>query len=304
MNELSKALAAKQKLPSETQCPCCLELGKLVVAAAYTEYICDGCRHTWFVSPHAAVDQKNYENSEKYDEYYVGKPPFLWYHKKSLEYLLRNAPEARILDFGCFDGFFTKRLVSSGLNAFGCDWNRRAIEYGRVEFGLDERLKRDPEGLYDVIVALEVIEHFEDPNVFFDIVLPHLSRSGTIVLSCPNKDSVYRPKTDAPPHHFSRFSNESLATLSERRGFVIEIHNNEMSSFQLMRNILGDVIRSDVPLLGKNSEPSDKANTRRLKYAANQVSGLASLALKLIDIPLHAFGFSYLSQFIVIRKKQ
>lgn len=207
-----------------------------------------------------------------------------------------------MLDFGCFDGFFTAKLVEAGFDAFGSDWNRKAIAHGREALGLGERLSRAPKGLYDAIVALEVIEHFTDPNDFIDAVRPYLKPGGALVLSCPNRRSVYRPKTDAPPHHFSRFSQKSVATLLTRRGFDVEVQEREMSSFQLLRNFIGDSLRRDAPLLNKSSEPKmTSENIHTLKLAANKMAGVMSLVLLPVDQIAHAIGLSYFSQFVVAR---
>lgn len=285
------------------KCPCCHAPVGSFANNSTDGYICDACDHEWYDSLSYQISQIDYENSEKYENYYVGSPPFLWYHRKALEYLRKNFSDGRVLDFGCFDGFFAAKLVSIKLDAYGCDWNRKAIEFGREAYDLGPRLSRDPEGEYAAIVALEVIEHFPDPNVFLDSVLPHLAPDGALVLSCPNKNSIYRPKTDAPPHHFSRFSQRSLATLLVRHGLKIEIHEREMSSFQLLRNFLGDSLRRDAPLLNEDSDLKLAATgIHRVKRFANAIASSASFILWPIDAMAHAFGLSYITQFVVARR--
>lgn len=249
------------------------------------------------------MSQDTYENSEKYETYYVGNPPFQWYHRKALQYLQRTACGKRVLDFGCFDGFFTAKLVEAGFDAHGSDWNRKAIAHGRKVHGLGDRLFRDPHGQYDAIIALEVIEHFTDPNDFLYVVLHHLAPDGALIISCPNKNSLYRPKTDAPPHHFSRFSQKSLVSLLDRHGLQVEIHEREMSTFQLLRNFIGDSMRRDAPLLNEDSEPKiTSAHIHSLKLVANRIANTASLVLRPVDSLAHALGLSYLSQFVVAKR--
>lgn len=285
----------------ECLCPCCGTPPNLVDNAGYAEFACTNCDHVWFESDTKRMSHDIYENSVKYQEYYVGKPPHLWHHRKALDYILRHKPDARLLDFGCFDGFFVKRMLDAGIDAYGCDWNRTATEYGAAEFQLGDRLSRDPDGLFDAIVALEVIEHFENPQDFIDIVRPHLASEALLILSCPNKNALYRPRTDAPPHHFSRFSKSSLRHLLERNHARILCHEHEMSSFQLLRNALGDTIRQNVPLLGEEgAEAGDAHGLRNLKQLANALSGAASLVSRPIDIVMHGLGFAYISQFVVM----
>jgi len=271
----------------------------------YLEYYCDNCDHVWFRSCDDLISQDVYENSSKYHGYYVGKPPYLWYHKKAIKYLLCYHTNSRILDFGCFDGFFTKRLLDEGLDAFGCDWNRKALDRGGMKFKISDRLSSNPEGTYDVIVALEVIEHFEDPNEFLDIVLSCMgpAQKGVLILSCPNKNSLYIPKTDAPPHHFSRFSKSSLSMLLKRRGFTILEYDYEMSSFQLIRNLLGDFLRKDINAFDDDlNRGIDEGAGRIIKLFANKISGVSNMVIKPLDSVLYGMRFAYLSQFIVAKK--
>jgi len=296
----------EQSSLTKSVCPCCKCMTRAInYNGQYLEYYCDNCDHVWFRSCDDLISQDVYENSSKYHGYYVGKPPYLWYHKKAIKYLLCYHTNSRILDFGCFDGFFTKRLLDEGLDAFGCDWNRKALDRGRRKFDLYDRLTSNPEGTCDVIVALEVIEHFEDPNDFLDIVLNYFgpSQKGTLILSCPNKNSLYRPKTDAPPHHFSRFSKSSLSMLLKRRGFTISEYDYEMSSFQLMRNLLGDFLRNDVSDFDNHSDGGmEEKVSSILKLFANSISRISSIAFLPIDSVLYSMRFAYFSQFIVVKR--
>lgn len=290
----------KSKTDIDHLCPCCRGVRRQVDISDFTEFACANCDHVWFEAEAGQASQDAYEGSAKYQEYYVGKPPHLWYHRRALDYVIQHKPSGRTLDFGCFDGFFVKRMRDAGIDAYGCDWNRTAIAYGSTAFQLGNRLSRDPGGQYDVIVALEVIEHFQNPQDFIDIVRQHLAPRGLLILSCPNKNALYRPRTDAPPHHFSRFSKSSLQHLLERNRVRIECHEHEMSSFQLFRNTLGDTLRQKAPLLGqKGATAGDASGFRQLKQLANSLSGVAGVMSRPVDIVMHGLGLSYISQFLV-----
>ena len=286
------------------RCACCENRNvKIQDNPNYTVINCLKCDYINYISKSSKVDSSAYAESEKYTNYYVGQPPQLWYHKKTLDYLSGKNELIRILDFGCFDGFFTKVLVDSGFDALGCDWNANAIESGIDRFKLKDRLSTTPKGKFDCIIALEVIEHFPNPNIFMDTMLPHLNTGGTIILSCPNKNAIYRPKTDHPPHHFSRFSMSALKVLLERYEFLIEQHEYEMSSFQLVRNFIGDQMRSR-PMLLQNNDSDDLKDDGlvRLKSLANKMAAPIGLCTLPFDRFFHKFGFAYLSQFLVAKK--
>lgn len=264
---------------------------------------CIHCDYINFPAEHYNLTVEQYENSEKYNEYYIDTPPFLWYHRKAINHLKQNLAAARILDFGCYDGFFTRKLVDSGFDAYGSDWNKRSMNRGIDQYRLQGRLSSNPIGKFDCIVALEVIEHFPDPNEFMRIINTHLDEEGYLILSCPNKNAIYRPNTDSPPHHFSRFSVTALNILLNRYGFEVIKSELEMSSFQLMRNYIGDRIRSKPMLL--EADGTDGINSPYIKFLkkiANRISKPLELCFKPLDMILRYHRIYYISQFIVAKK--
>ncbi len=68
-----------------------------------------------------------------------------------------------------------------------------------------------PNGAFDVVVALEVIEHLLDPDAFLDEITRVLAPGGAVVLSTPRLDSllvvaslllgVQPPGVECSPHH-------------------------------------------------------------------------------------------------------
>lgn len=284
-------------------CPCCDQQMAYIGSGTYSEHFCKACDFTYFATD-ASVSADLYEGSEKYQDYYTGTPPSLWYHKQTLRILNSMKEPKQILDFGCYDGFFVRSMRNMGLNAYGCDWNPSAIRRGQEIFDLEDRLSVNPDRVYNIILALEVIEHFSDPREFFDVIAPHLAPDGMIILSCPNKNALYRPGTDYPPHHFSRFSPNSLRTLVERHAFTTIEQWEEMSTFQLLRNYIGDRIRKQHTFQDAESgtTPSQSKQYQILRRAANAGSGIARAGLLPVDALLHAAGKRYLAQMIWARR--
>lgn len=112
--------------------------------------------------------------------------------------VLRRSP-SRILDFGCGDGRLACSLgLSSNAHVVGVDSSNRAIAFARafsLAHGIAERVTfhagdidefkaRDP---FDVIVAMEVLEHIPDDVI--PTVLAALSRvlsdEGVVIVSVP-----------------------------------------------------------------------------------------------------------------------
>lgn len=245
-----------------------------------------------------------YENSSKYENFYIGKPPFLWYHKQALAWASTIKKGSKILDFGCFDGFFTSRLIQSGHDAFGCDWNKRAVERGQEQYDLQGRLNITPAGGFDAVIALEVIEHFTDPNDFLQAINEVLVPEGFLFISCPNSSSIYRPKTDYPPHHFSRFSENSLKMLLEKHNYEIIDYSYETSIFQLARNFLGDLGRRDSGLAEATSIPQNQRLRQTMQSIANAIAVPISRLLRPLDFVLNRLGVAYLSHIVVARRRR
>jgi len=111
-------------------------------------------------------------------------------------------PGARVLDVGCSDGRGSE-VLSRG-PAYGVDIYRptlaRAADDGRRRpvTQADVRALPYATGAFDVVVSLDVVEHFEKPDALR--VLAEMERvcSGTVVVVTPN-GFVPQPGTDDEP---------------------------------------------------------------------------------------------------------
>lgn len=87
------------------------------------------------------------------------------------------------------------------------------------------------EGPFDVVTALQVLEHVEDPVSFLEHIRRHLKKSGTLYLELPNLDDVllteYRIQEYGDFYfrepHLSYFTRDSLRRTLKKAGFEGEI---------------------------------------------------------------------------------
>ncbi len=98
-----------------------------------------------------------------------------------------------ILDFGCGQGAFSQRLVDAGMVVDACDINTEQIK-ARVnkKITLDLNSTEITDSItekYDVVIALEIIEHLENPWKYLRDCISLLKSGGIIVLSTPNISS-------------------------------------------------------------------------------------------------------------------
>ncbi|HEX4337598.1 MAG TPA: class I SAM-dependent methyltransferase [Polyangiaceae bacterium] len=161
----------------------------------------------------------------------------VWEGKKVGVYrdALGSGPK-RILDVGCGDGRFLEVLRDFGSKEWelvGVDFDPAAVERCRAR-GFTAHAKRveDMEGengTFDAVVMLQLIEHVEDPVVIARRVFSLLRPGGVFVVETPNLAGwdyhLFRKRWWGHyhfPRHWNLFSKESLETMLERAGFVID----------------------------------------------------------------------------------
>lgn len=102
-----------------------------------------------------------------------------------------------LLDIGCGGGLVCEALSRLGGNVSGIDADENAINVASehaVQSGLDinyeatssEKLL-DKEKRYDVVLALEIIEHVSDPDLFVKSVLELCKPDGLVIFSTLNR---------------------------------------------------------------------------------------------------------------------
>jgi 2-polyprenyl-3-methyl-5-hydroxy-6-metoxy-1,4-benzoquinol methylase len=98
--------------------------------------------------------------------------------------------DMHILDFGCGQGAFSQRLVDAGMKVDACDIDTdqiKATVNKKITLDLNKRdLKNSITDKYDLIVALEIIEHLQNPWKYIADCLELLNEGGIIVFSTPN----------------------------------------------------------------------------------------------------------------------
>ena len=97
------------------------------------------------------------------------------------------------LDVGCGAGLLTEPLVRLGARVTGIDASPEVIEVARLHgagagLEIDYRSGDIQElgGLFDLITAMEVIEHVADPGAFLTALAQRLAPNGLLILSTPN----------------------------------------------------------------------------------------------------------------------
>ena len=129
-----------------------------------------------------------------------------------------------VLDVGCGEGRLLNNLPDSIPNKVGVDTSKRAITFAQAfassaHFQAIDAAKLDEQ--YDVVVAMEVLEHIPDEEVsgFLQVLATRTRNGGTVIISVP---SVVQPLQEKHYRHY----NASLFTQQlESSGASLQISN-------------------------------------------------------------------------------
>lgn len=105
------------------------------------------------------------------------------------------AADARILDVGCGTGAWLERLRAlgfsrlEGLDADAGGFNAQGALFHQHDLDR-EADDLSPLGAFDLISAIEVVEHLENPGNFLLLAERHLGPGGTILMTTPNVHSL------------------------------------------------------------------------------------------------------------------
>lgn len=149
-------------------------------------------------------------------------------------YLYLNIKDgAKILDIGCGNGSFINRLLKKGWDAYGIDFDEKAVTFCKqkglkVNHG-DLLSQKYPDSTFDVVTLNHVIEHLFNPNEIIEECNRILKPKGKLVIATPNNKSwlflnVFKKDwfpLDAP-RHITLFNRNSLMALFKDKGFSIE----------------------------------------------------------------------------------
>jgi SAM-dependent methyltransferase len=134
---------------------------------------------------------------------------------------------ARMLEIGSGLGYLTHALNKAGYECEGLEYSKSAVDFACDFFGEThtigsiEDFKGSHLGLYDVVIATEVIEHVIDPNAFVADILSTLKPGGSLILTTPIKDihpegTIW--ETEPAPVHLWWFTEKGIESVARKQG--------------------------------------------------------------------------------------
>ena len=136
---------------------------------------------------------------------------------------IRDLSARRILLYGTGNTKTLESLLTQGVDAYGCDYSQELIVDRKNKFGEERFFHPDemPKILFDAIVAVEVVEHFDSPFDQIGNLMRCLTRRGVLTGTTDFWD-----RSDIRNHiyiksdlHIAYWSNKSLTTAANIFGY-------------------------------------------------------------------------------------
>jgi 2-polyprenyl-3-methyl-5-hydroxy-6-metoxy-1,4-benzoquinol methylase len=221
----------KSKIQS---CPLCHNRTSICVEKFYNEnykqeYLICHCNRCGidFSTPFIAATSKHYQEVEWY-----GKR---WEFEKLFQVLPKSQQQRKVLEIGCGEGYFLDTAIKNDCLVTGLDFNKTAIEIAKKRLGTHSIYALELEDYisnkldqkkFDMIAFFHVLEHLERPFEFLIQIKNILEDDGFVTFSVPSwkRDNLLirkREKWDYPPHHLTRWYEESIYYIVNKAGFEI-----------------------------------------------------------------------------------
>jgi SAM-dependent methyltransferase len=161
-------------------------------------------------------------------------------YQRRLESLVEHLDKPgtiRILDVGCADGrlldWYRTSAVGPSLETHGIEIDEAAAAEARrrghrVVTGRFERDRELEAGSFDLILALHVIEHVDDPDAFARRAAELLAPGGLFFVATPNWDSVDARRLRGHwggnhfPRHWTLYDERTLRQLADSVGLSLD----------------------------------------------------------------------------------
>ncbi len=161
--------------------------------------------------------REHYQTDAEVFDYFAGweDPAAVHENRRLHETILHQQPAQvkRVLDVGCGAAWVAAHFADQGVEVYSMDVStinpKRALEkhpfQGHLGVVADVFHLPFQEGVFDLIIASEIIEHVPDPKQFLAQLLPALAPGGKLVITTPHDEklaySLCVHCNQATPHH-------------------------------------------------------------------------------------------------------
>lgn len=153
-----------------------------------------------------------------------------------------KAHDLLILDIGCGDGTFLRKMQKRGWRTVGTELNHETLNNSDQEIydDLTKVKEKFGFGAFDAITMWHTLEHFRNPRKVLKDVFQLLAPEGVLLIAVPDARGLQATifgrfwlHLDVPRHLF-HFDFNSLKLLLEQNGFGIKRHWHQEFEYDLL----------------------------------------------------------------------
>ena len=169
---------------------------------------------------------------EEYERMYRFEDRYWWFVARRhliislLQTCYPKAGQLQILDVGCGTGAMLDDLKPFG-DVVGADFSPEALQFC-VTRGAPAALARADvrrlpfaDGSFDVVTAMDIIEHIDDDKAAASEIFRVLKPGGRLLVTVPAFSSLWSEHDEAL-HHFRRYTTPHLKDLFQRVGLSVD----------------------------------------------------------------------------------
>ena len=162
---------------------------------------------------------------------------------KILKRIRKYKRYGRLLDIGCATGFLLDEARRRKWEVSGVEISKWAAVYAKQKLNLDvinvsAEKTSFPDGFFDVIVMIDVLEHLTDPKYTLLEIRRILKNDGVLYISTPNISSAVSRILGAKwwginKFHLFYFSKRTLEKMLDACGFKVKKYNPHIRIFSV-----------------------------------------------------------------------
>ncbi len=153
-----------------------------------------------------------------------------WHRYDRIHQLVQLGKNMQVCEFGCGLGVFLPTLVNATSKVFAIDLFPQYAQLLTKELDLDvaflDDLSKLPDQSMDIIFAVEVMEHLDDPAEITRIFRRKLKPEGKLIVSSPTETLLYKfGRFLIGYNRYHKYHKQNAFQLREiirRNGFVLE----------------------------------------------------------------------------------
>lgn len=198
----------------------------------------------------------------------------------------------KVLDIGCGSGLMLNALEDIG-QTFGMDMSDDAISFSKEIFSGEVKQGFLPDQIpykkefFDLIIALDVIEHVDQDVDSLKAIRSQLASDGKAVITVPAYMFLWSI-FDELNEHKRRYTLTELNTKLVKAGFIVE----KISYFNTLLFPVVFIVRMLNNVLKRDGASDIDIPTRPLNFVLKRIFGIEKYLLRFINLP---YGVSILA---------